>query len=92
MWLGEREGDHSSKPEVVNIALPSRPLSPACVVEQCSSDAVTRRGKLAPSQISSTLKGIPPPSCLVRVLGTLSILDRVWRTVDHLGSEHLFFF
>ena len=29
----------------VNIAFPSRPLSPAFSVEQCSSDAVTRGGK-----------------------------------------------
>ena len=41
-------------------------LSLAFSVEQCSSDAVTRKGKfVSPSLISSTLKGIPPPSCLV---------------------------
>ena len=50
----------------VNIALPSRPFTPAFSVEQCASDAVTRGGKfVSPSRISSTLKGIPPPSCLV---------------------------
>ena len=50
----------------VNIAFPSRPFSPAFLVEQCSSDAVTRGGKfVSPSRVSSTLKGIPPSSCLV---------------------------
>ena len=47
-------------------AFPSRPLSPAFSVEQCSPDAGTRGGKfVSPSRIFSTLKGIPPPSCLV---------------------------
>ena len=81
MWLGERDHSSKSEVVVdgaergsakfgggfkVNIAFPSRPLSPAFSVEQCSSDAVTRGGKfVSPSLISSTLKGIPPPSCLV---------------------------
>ena len=80
--MSEHAMDHSSKPEVVgsneavqrmmvasrvNIACPSRPVSPAFSVEQCSSDAMTRGGKVfvSPSRISSTLKGIPPPSCLI---------------------------
>ena len=50
----------------VNIAFPSRPLSPAFSVEQRSSDAVTRGPKfVSPSRVSSTLGGIPLPSCLV---------------------------
>ena len=50
----------------VNIALLSWPLSPAFSVERCASDSVTRGGKfVSPTRISSTLKGIPPPSCLV---------------------------
>ena len=69
------ERDHPSKPEVVvdgaergsatqgaHRAFLSRPLSSAFSV----LDAVTRGGKfVSPSRIFSTLKGIPPPSCLV---------------------------
>ena len=65
-WCGARQCNVWRWLQGVNIALPSGPLSPAFSVEQCSSDAVMRGGKfVSPSRISSTLKGIPPPSCPV---------------------------
>ena len=43
----------------VNIAFPSRPLSPAFSVEQCSSDAVTRGVKISSTLDNSAASGLP---------------------------------
>ena len=76
----------------VNIAFPSRPLSPAFSVEQCSSGRRDARREVCVSLADFFDVERNPATILSRCFAVLweqvSLLVRVWCTVDPLESEH----